>query len=318
MARLGQFQFGIDTAAFQQLQRSASYQWQAKNRVGRKPAQQFTGQGADTITLNGVIYPHYRGGIGQLGFMREIAGTGQPQPLVYTLDSVGQYCGRWCITSIEETRTVFFDNGAPRKIEFSLTLVEYGEDAGSLAAAGAASLAAKMASVAATKNAATRYTDDPVADLAFTQIKALAGDAFASAGGIAANLTTQLAAIQEHGAALGTRFNAVKSAVVEGFDAATGVKGSGAAALRLLGNVPQVSRITTAAKTVGDESTKAVNTASRSSATLSEAFGAAVTSETPDELVLALRSASRSTSDLAKLASTTAISSKRIQESVAS
>ena len=33
------------------------------------------------------------------------------------------------MTAIEETRTVFFDDGTPRRIEFRLSLVEYGEDA---------------------------------------------------------------------------------------------------------------------------------------------------------------------------------------------
>jgi phage protein U len=129
MARLGSFTFGIDTAAFQELQRTSTYKWQAKDRIGRQPAQQNTGRGADTITLNGVIYPHYRGGIGQVAALRAQAVSGLPLPLIYAFESVGQYCGLWCVTGIEETRTVFFDNGTPRKIEFRLSLVEYGEDA---------------------------------------------------------------------------------------------------------------------------------------------------------------------------------------------
>lgn len=128
MARLGSFMFGIDTAAFQELQRVSSYRWQSKERIGRKPAQQNTGQGADTISLSGVIYPHYRGGLGQISQLRDQAANGDPLPLIYASETVGQYLGRWCVTSIEETRTVFFDNGTPRKIEFSLSLVEYGED----------------------------------------------------------------------------------------------------------------------------------------------------------------------------------------------
>ena len=128
MARLGSFQFGMDTAAFDQLQRSSAYRWEAKNRIGRQPAMQNTGRDADTITLSGAIYPHWRGGLGQIGALRAMAESGEPQPLVYAFETSGQYCGQWCITGIEETRTVLFDNGAPRKIEFSLVLREYGED----------------------------------------------------------------------------------------------------------------------------------------------------------------------------------------------
>lgn len=130
MARLGSFQFGMDTAAFQDLQRSSAYRWEAKNRIGRQPAMQNTGRNADTISLSGTIYPHWRGGLGQIGALRDMAATGEPFPLVYAFETSGQYCGLWCIESIDETRTAFLDGGAPRKIDFKLTLKEYGEDAG--------------------------------------------------------------------------------------------------------------------------------------------------------------------------------------------
>lgn len=129
MARLGAFTFSLDTAAFQELQRSSTFNWQAKNRIGRQPAHQLTGRGADKITLSGVIYPHFRGGLGQIELLRQQAKTGEPLPLIYAFETVGQYCGLWCVTDIEETRTVLFENGTPRKIEFRLSLVEYGEDA---------------------------------------------------------------------------------------------------------------------------------------------------------------------------------------------
>ena len=128
MARLGDFTFNINTAAFQSLERASSWRWQGIDRIGRKPAQQFTGPEADSITLSGTIYPHYRGGLGQIGRMRRMADKGEPLPLIYAFEAVGQYCGLWCIKGITEGRTVFFSNGAPRKIEFSLTLVEYGRD----------------------------------------------------------------------------------------------------------------------------------------------------------------------------------------------
>jgi phage protein U len=129
MARLGDFMFGIETAAFRELQRASTYSWKAQERIGREPAQQNIGRGAETIGLSGVIYPHYRGGLGQVEELRAMARTGLPQPLIYASEQVGQYMGRWCITAIEETRTVFFEDGTPRRIEFKISLVEYGEDA---------------------------------------------------------------------------------------------------------------------------------------------------------------------------------------------
>jgi phage protein U len=171
MARLGGFSFGIDTAAFQELQRASSYRWEAKNRIGRRPAQQNLGEGVDTISLSGVIHPHYRGGLGQMGALRALAAAGNPLPLVYAFESAGLDCGQWCIAAIDETRTVFFDNGAPRRIEFRLSLVQYGEDSdasplvqlakiagapvvSTVDAVGAASEAATVASQAGTVTSA--------------------------------------------------------------------------------------------------------------------------------------------------------------------
>lgn len=128
MCKLGSFMFGIDTAAFQELERRSSYRWQGVDRIGRKPAMQNIGRGNDTITMSGTIYPHYRGGLRQIEDLRRQAAAGNPLSLIYAFETVGQYCGLWCVESIEDTRTVFFDDGRPKRIDFRLTLIDYGED----------------------------------------------------------------------------------------------------------------------------------------------------------------------------------------------
>jgi phage protein U len=45
------------------------------------------------------------------------------------VDGLGWIWERWVIAGVEETKSVFLADGAPRKIEFSLTLRAYGEDA---------------------------------------------------------------------------------------------------------------------------------------------------------------------------------------------
>ncbi len=129
MAALGPYQFSLETAAFDTLQRSTDFRWAAQNRIGRAPAQQFLGYGEDTIELQGTIYPHFRGGLGQLSAMRAMAARGEPLPLVYAFETAGQYNGLWCIKSVKDARSVPIRNGAARKIEFTLQLVAYGEDA---------------------------------------------------------------------------------------------------------------------------------------------------------------------------------------------
>lgn len=126
MMQLGEYQFGIESAVYEQLRRSTSYRWQGQDRIGRRPAQQFAGVGQETISLTGRIYPFYKGGLGQLDKMRAEAGQGEPRILV---DGLGRIWGKWAVTRIDETQSTLMPDGVPEKIDFSLELVRYGEDA---------------------------------------------------------------------------------------------------------------------------------------------------------------------------------------------
>jgi len=125
MMALGTFRFGVNAAAYQSFKRSASFRWEKVDRAGRAPALQFLGPDAQEITLEGVIYPAFKGGLRQVEGMRAVAGLGQPLMLV---DGLGWIWERWAITSVEEHKSVFLADGAPRKIEFSLSLRAYGRD----------------------------------------------------------------------------------------------------------------------------------------------------------------------------------------------
>lgn len=123
MLALGtEFFFSLDTAAFQELERTSSWRWPAIDRVGARPVPQYVGPGEDTVTMRGTIYPHFRGGLGQVAAMRALAGTGRPFLVV---DGSGRVWGQYVITDIREGQTVFFSNGKPRKIDFDLTLKMY-------------------------------------------------------------------------------------------------------------------------------------------------------------------------------------------------
>ena len=122
---LGGFQFAITTAAHESLQRDTAYRWEKQDRLGREPAMQYIGPGEDRITLAGRIYPHYRGGLGQLDTMREIAGDGEPQQLV---DGLGNVLGPYCITRITEGQVAYVGPGIPRRVDFTIELARYGAD----------------------------------------------------------------------------------------------------------------------------------------------------------------------------------------------
>jgi len=126
MMMLGAYPFMLETAAYQQIRRVSQYRWRELGRVGRKPAQQFMGPGADQITLRGEILPHWKGGAHQVEAMRGQAAIGKP--LVLLEGHGGFVIGTWVITRIDETKEELMGDGNPRLIKFSMTLKEYGED----------------------------------------------------------------------------------------------------------------------------------------------------------------------------------------------
>jgi putative phage tail protein len=122
MMQLGAFQFGINTAAYQGLSRSDEWRWPDQERFGQAPALQYTGPGATTITLDGILYPEWRGGLGQLDAMRAEAGRGKPLVLV---DGRGQALGMWVIERVDESQSIFAAGGVARRIEFTLQLKRF-------------------------------------------------------------------------------------------------------------------------------------------------------------------------------------------------
>lgn len=122
----------LDTAAYQSLKRASSYRWKEMDRIGRKPGQQYVGPGADQITLQGEILPHWKGGYRQLDLMRAQAVRGKP--LVMMDGERGLVMGDWVILKIAETQSEFLDDGSPHVVGFSMTIKEYGPDEGGFGA----------------------------------------------------------------------------------------------------------------------------------------------------------------------------------------
>lgn len=122
MLMLGDFQFSLNTAAFQEKNRSTEYKWASQERFGKHEALQYVGPGADTITLPGVVYPDYRGGGGQITKLRALAAKGQPQLMI---DGTGNVLGRWVIESVEERGSNFAALGIARKQEFTVKLKHF-------------------------------------------------------------------------------------------------------------------------------------------------------------------------------------------------
>ena len=125
MLSLGMFVFSLSTLAYQELQRQTNWRHASNSRVGAPPALQFVGRGEDTITLPGIILPELAGSALSLDALRLMATTGKAWPMV---EGTGRIYGLWVIESLSETKTVFFRDGTPRRIEFTLTLKRADDD----------------------------------------------------------------------------------------------------------------------------------------------------------------------------------------------
>lgn len=119
MMALGLFVFGLYTVPYQQLQRQVQWRHPSVSRVGRRPARQYVGPGDDTITLSGVLYPELTGGKISLAALEAMGDAGKSWPLI---EGTGLFYGLFVLEEVSQTHSIFFADGAPRKIEFSMKL----------------------------------------------------------------------------------------------------------------------------------------------------------------------------------------------------
>lgn len=131
LLRLGPYRFSVDTAAYQQLRRRATFEWPALPRLWNEPAIQYAGAGPEEISIDGTILPAFHGGLDQIAQMRELARAplGQLEPEPYALvTGYGEYLGEWAILEVEESWDAIQSRGAPGRQRFSLRLRRYTRD----------------------------------------------------------------------------------------------------------------------------------------------------------------------------------------------
>lgn len=119
MMAYGMFVFSLSTVAYQGLQQQIGWRHPATNRVGQRPARQFLGHDEESITLNGVLLPELSGGELSLAALRLLGDQGKAWPLI---EGTGKLYGLYVLESLNTIRTVFFNDGSARRIEFTLTL----------------------------------------------------------------------------------------------------------------------------------------------------------------------------------------------------
>lgn len=120
-AAFGDYIFSIhrDTA-FDSWTRNSDGGWSSIERAGQYPASQQTGQGLETITLQGEIIGV--GGSASLDKLRVLQATKKEQPLVM---GDGSVLGEWKLMRVTERRTRMLDDGKNMVTEFTLELEKY-------------------------------------------------------------------------------------------------------------------------------------------------------------------------------------------------
>lgn len=115
----GLFVFGLETLAPEEYQRRRSWRHAATERFMARSARQFVGPGDDNIAFLGSLIPEIAGSFGAIETLAEMAGTGDPQPLV---DGKGQQWGNYVLVNLDESGRNIVAGGIARRIDFAIDL----------------------------------------------------------------------------------------------------------------------------------------------------------------------------------------------------
>lgn len=119
LAAIGMFAFTTDTALFDALDRSREWRHERTERFGAIAASQFTGPGADRITINGRLVPEVLGSFGAMETLAAMADTGDAYPF---MDGRGQVLGHFTIDRVDERKGNLVEDGRARVNEFTIEL----------------------------------------------------------------------------------------------------------------------------------------------------------------------------------------------------
>lgn len=115
----GLFVFGLETLAPEEYQRRRSWRHAATERFMARSARQFVGPGDDNVSFLGSLIPEIAGSFGAIETLAEMAGTGDPQPLV---DGKGQQWGNYVLVNLDESGRNIVAGGIARRIDFAIDL----------------------------------------------------------------------------------------------------------------------------------------------------------------------------------------------------
>lgn len=121
---LGLFVFGMDTLPYQSMRRQVEWRHGTSERHMARPASQYLGRGAETVTIGGLIVPEIAGRYSCFDRLEEMADSGDDYAL---MDGTGDVLGHFRILRMDRDYLGIMAGGLPRQVAFSLDL-ERGDD----------------------------------------------------------------------------------------------------------------------------------------------------------------------------------------------
>ena len=133
---------GLDQMGFETISREMSANVESQPRLGRDNAIQFTGISDEMISIHGRVFPYQFGGLSTLGLIRDALRAGQPLDLIMFsngfsgdtsltsgLTYSGSIVGKYFIKDFKKQNSLYTRDAIPMKVDFTLDLVLYGDDA---------------------------------------------------------------------------------------------------------------------------------------------------------------------------------------------
>lgn len=315
MMSLGGFNFGLSTAAYQELRRSSEYLWPSQQRFGGGPAIQATGVGDETISLPGVIYPAWNGGTGQLDLLRSLALQKKQLKLI---DGRGNILGEWVIERVEETQSTFAQGGVARKQEFTISLKKYGEIKPDALIAIAPLAAFTPAGFSALPDIKPGLSASSSLSSIVSTVTGTANAAFSTASRLSGAVGAALAKVGTISGALGIHSVAITKALNRSLSATNSIRTAAGGGLDLLRRVQTVSSASSAITGLYSKARVLTQPTAASSASIASSAAALKTSGASPETLGIVTDALVSANQVARLASAVTDSANTIAKKLGS
>lgn len=135
MMTLGDFNFNIDDATYQSLQRTLSWRWVEQPRFGQRDSLQYTGKATPILSFSGEVYTDNTRLAATPGKMvvgmqpvKQLGRIGETQTPQILISGTGEILGYWVVTEFSDTADRFLMAGMPKHQLFTMTIKFYGDN----------------------------------------------------------------------------------------------------------------------------------------------------------------------------------------------